>query len=382
MRERRYSSKEILEQAEKLVADLKKDTNEWRKLPYRYICLFCGISPLRSAQPVLVQVRAHPNIEYNYQATAVRIPTAICHYVEADKNSITKDRFAQFTEEEYGFLYDRVSTIYSPSQDHRTFMLLMILAEELVLDGFRDGWRDLRYGYYAITMGLEMEDVVHMAEQLERLKIVKRLGMSRIFRIALSETEYRHLEDSAYAKQQEEIVERSKRAIEESVPQTIEEQFTVLTELNAVASETNTLLQRSYQINEDVVRQQLSLRVMTEALRALQEKESIYAGMATRIAAISKNYEHALKEANELRQKNNELKHLSTSEDKFYKEQKQIAVQNLEAMLSHVLSALEEYFSLPAYEKNKPNVTNSVKTKITRIVTDTIGAIEKGKAPE
>ena len=381
MRERRYSPQEVREQVQKLVADLQHNSQAWRKLPYRYICLFCGV-PLRSAQPILIQVRAHPNIDYYYQASAVKIPTAICRYVNQEDNEVSDKKFAQFSQDEYAFLYQKISSIYDSQKQYHEFMLHMIFAELLVLNKFKEQWQDLPYGFYAISMGVDTNYVTSIVEELEELHILKRLGISRMFRIALSTEEYMHLEDSAYAKQQEEIVERSQKAVEEEIPQGIYEEFKVLSELNAVTNATQIILDRSYNMNENIVRQQLALRTISDALHALQEKESVYAGMATRIAAISANYEKAITEAADLRQKNNELKNLSSQEDKFYKEQKEATTQHLEAMLSNILSILEEYFLLPNYEKNKIGTTNRIKAQITRIVTDTIGAIEKGKAPE
>ena len=134
-----------------------------------------------------------------------------------------------------------------------------------------------------------------------------------------------------------------------------------------------------YAVNEDIVRQQLALRTTADALKALQEKESVYAGMAVRINAISQNYEDALKRSHDLEVRNNELRHLAEQHNKFYAEQKKITTESLESMLSLVLSAMEEYFSLPLHEKNKPSTSNRTKTAITKIVMDTIQAIEKGK---
>ena len=380
MRERRYSSQEVQEQMEKIVIDLKKNVGEWRKLPYRYICLFCGV-PLRSAQPILIQLRAHPNIEYRYQQTSVKIPTVVCRYTEED-NVISNEKFAQFDANSFQYLYDQISTVYDPLKNYHEFMLLMILVEQLLLNGFEDTWCDLPYGFYAIMMGIESEDVQAMITQLEELKIVKKLGISRMYRIALSEEAYKSLENSAYVKQQEDILSRSKKVVKEDISEKPEENFTVLTELNAVASATKEMLERSYAINENIIRQQLALRTTSDALKALQEKESVYAGMAVRINVISQNYEEAIRKSKELEIKNNELRHLAVQHDKFYKEQHQIAKENLESMLATVLSEMEQYFSLPLREKNSRANTNRTKTNIARIIMDTIQAIEKGKAPQ
>ena len=382
MRERKYSSQEVLEQTEKLIADLKRDRDEWRKLPYRYICLFCGI-PLRNAQPVLIQVRAHPNIEYRYRQAAVKIPTVIAHYVEAEENQVVPEEFAQFNEDAYSFLKEKISSLYDPVAAHQEFMYHMIFVEQLILDNFHETWCDLPYGYYAIVMGLEADYILQKIQTLEELKIVKRLGMSRMYRVALSDDEYKVLENSAYAKQQDEILERSKKMVEaERPPKEVEQPFTVLTELNQVSEAAQDILDRSYAVNEAITRQQLMLRTISDSLLALHEKESVYAGMAVRINAISQNYEEALKKSQDLEAKNRQLRSRETANDKYYTEQKKYAVENLESMLSSVLSVMEEYFALPTYEKNRPAQINKTKTKITRVVTETIATIEKGKVTE
>ncbi|MBO7452047.1 MAG: hypothetical protein J6U54_17015 [Clostridiales bacterium] len=381
MRERRYSSEEVVNQAKRIVESLKENAQEWRKLPYRYICLFCGV-PLRSAQPILVRVRAHPNVEYRYQPSSVRIPTAICHYVEEENNSIRSERFAQFDETTYRYLYEKVSLRYNPNQNHEKFMLLMIFIEQLLLNGFHTMWRDLAYGAYAIMMGVEISDIQRMVSDLEKTKIIKRLGMGRLYRIALSEREFKSLEESAYAKQQEEIVERSKNVLKSKPAEQSENEFTVLTELNAVTSIMKDTLESSYVINERVVKQQMLMNDLATALQSLQEKESVYSGMAVRINAISKNYEQAIENAKELEAKNTEMKHLAAQHDKFYKEQKNIAKENLEAMFSRILSSMEEYFTLPLREKNNLVNINRTKTAVTKIVMSTIEAIEKGKLVE
>jgi hypothetical protein len=381
MRERKYSSEEVQEQMQKIITSLKENPEEWRKLPYRYICLFCGV-PLRSAQPILIQIRAHPNIEYRYQQTSVKIPTAICHYIEAENNTISGERFAQFDSETYQYLYNKIGAEYDSVACHRQFMLLMIFIEQLLLNGFRDNWQDLAYGLYAIMMGTEIEDIKNMVENLEKLKIIKKLGISRMYRIALSEEEYKNLEDSAYVHQQEDILNRSKKIVKDKIPEKQEKTFTVLTELNAVASAMNEMLERCYEINENIIRQQLALNTTAEALKVLQEKETVYAGMAVRINTISKNYEDAIRKSKEFEQKNNELNHLAAQHQKFYEEQKKITKENLEAMLGMVISEMEEYFSLPLREKNKMSNTNRAKANTTRIIMDAIQAIEKGKAPQ
>ena len=381
MRERRYSSEEVVNQAKRIVENLKENTQEWRKLPYRYICLFCGV-PLRSAQPILIRVRAHPNVEYRYQPSSVRIPTAICHYVEEENNSIRSERFAQFDETTYRYLYEKVSLRYNPNQDHEKFMLLMIFIEQLLLNGFHTMWRDLAYGAYAIMMGVEISDIQRMVSDLEKIKIIKRLGMGRLYRIALSDREFKSLEESAYAKQQEEIVERSKNVLKSKPVEQSENKFTVLTELNTVTSIMKDTLESSYIINERVVKQQMLMNNLATALQSLQEKESVYSGMAVRINAISKNYEQAIENAKELESKNAEMKHLAAQHDKFYKEQKNIAKENLEAMFSRILSSMEEYFALPLREKNNLVNINRTKTAVTKIVMSTIEAIEKGKLVE
>lgn len=381
MRERRYSSEEVVNQAKRIVESLKENTSEWRKLPYRYICLFCGV-PLRSAQPILVRVRAHPNIEYRYQPSSVRIPTAMCHYVEAENNSIRSERFAQFDETVYRFLYEKVSLRYSPNKDHEKFMLLMIFVEQLLLNGFHTMWRDLAYGAYAIMMGVEIADIQRMVADFEKMNIIKRLGMGRLYRIALSEKDFKALEESAYAKQQEEIIERSKNILKTKPEEKPDNEFTVLTELNAVTSIMKSTLESSYVINERVIKQQMLMDELSTALKSLQEKESVYSGMAVRINAISKNYEKAIESAKELESKNAEMKHLAAQHDKFYKEQKKLEKENLEAMFSRILSAMEEYFTLPLRDKNSLTNINRTKTEITKIVMETIEAIEKGKIVE
>ena len=380
MRERRYSPEEVQEQVEKLINELKNHADEWRKLPYRYVCLFCGV-PLRSAQPILIQLRACQNIEYKYQANAVKIPTVICHYTE-EENPITSGRFAQFSEEEFAFLYDKVKEVCDPATDHKKCMLLLIFIEQLVLGGFRDQWQDLSIGFYAVSMGLSDEDIDTMIRQLQQLHILKQLGMSRMFRVALSEEEAQALEDSAYAKQQEEIVERSKRKVKEELPAKTEADFTVLTELNNVAEAAEQMKQYSYEVNESIVKQQLTLRVISDALQALKEKESVYSGMAVRIAAISQNYEEAVTKSQELENKNRQLRQIAAKTDQFYKKRQQLISQELEAMLSSILSIMEEYFALPGYEKNKLTNSNRTKAQITQLVINTITKIQSGKDPD
>lgn len=51
-------------------------------------------------------------------------------------------------------------------------------------------------------------------------------------------------------------------------------------------------------------------------------------------------------------------------------------------MFSRILSAMEEYFALPLRDKNSLTNINRTKTEITKIVMETIEAIEKGKIVE
>ena len=378
MRERKYYPKDIQEQADKLISDLRNHPEEWRKIPYRYICLFCGV-PLRNAQPILVQLRACPNIEYRYLPTAAKVPTIVCHYTAEPKYIIEQDGFIQFSQEEFNYVLNKIKTTYDLVKNYSSIMLLMIFVEQLLLDGFRGTWKDLPCGAYAVDMGVESVWIERATKRLERLHILKRLGMSRMYRLALSEKEFKQIENSAYAKQQEEIIEKSRKAVEDTVPQDVTADFNVLQELNDVAKAAKDILEASYIANESIIRQQIALQTVSVAMESLKEKEAVYAGMTVRIDAVSKNYENAIKEAQELRTKNNELRHLSLQEKKFYDEQKSRISQNLETMMGNILSAMEEYFSLPTYEKNKAINGNRVKTRISRTILDTIDAIQKGK---
>lgn len=287
---------------------------------------------------------------------------------------IEENKFSQFTHAEFEWIYNK----FNNTNTYKNVMLTMIFIEQLYLNHLAEEWRVIMPGYYANLLSISLPDLEHMLSTLEEKHIIKRLGITRMYRLALSDEMYSTIENSAYAQQQQEIVEKSKQVIEDT-PTPISDTFKVLTELNFVADATHNMIENCYEINASIIKQQMELAKQTKILEALREKETVYANSMVRIDAIMKNYENMTQEVENLRNANKKLRLLEKETEKYNNQRRANDTQHLETMLSSILTTLEEYFSLPMYEKNKVISTKRTKTQITRIVMETIDNIQKGK---
>ena len=189
------------------------------------------------------------------------------------------------------------------------------------------------------------------------------------YRMALCEEDYEKLTDESYTEQFQTVLENSKSVTENGTGDT----FQVLTELNNFEENLRETIAFNSEIGSRLLKQQ-------KILRALQEKENVYAGTLVRMDAVTRNYADTMQENQKLKEENKDLKQRMKLTDKFYAQQRENISAQLDEMSSRLISSLEEYFSRPVREKNQVSVSNRTKTELIRIIFETIDNVKKGKS--
>lgn len=350
----------------------KEDT--WEQYSYRKMAAAFKI-PYNDVKLVVTQLRAHPNIDYRYVPTEARYRPLKYRYIDFNKNSIALEKFQQLTAKEFAYAKEKLDACISWNTDETMYtreVILLIMIEEMKKEGFLTEWKPVKIGSVVRYTGLDYRDVEQELDFLCENHILKQLGASMSYMMALSEEDYAKLDDSSYTEQFKSVLEGSQVVVETGTTGT---RFQVLTELNDIADNTREFIAFNSEMGTKLLKWQ-------KLLDSLLSKESVYAGTLVRLDAVNRNYNQTMQENQELKTENQKLKQTIKATDKFYGEQKTAVISELEAMSASLISEIEAYFSRPVREKNQPSITNRTKTDLIRIIFHTIDTIKKGKTEE
>lgn len=344
--------------------------NAWEQYSYRKMSAAFRI-PYNDVKLITTQLRAHPNIDYRYVPTEARYKPIKYRYIDFSENSVILDKFQQLTAKEFMYATTRLAEQLSakPAEERYTYtMVLLVIIEEMKRDGLIQEWMPARIGNIVRYTGWDYRQVEEALDILCEANILKQLGASGTYRMALSEEEYAKLGDSSYAEQFKIVLQNSQAVVNK---ESDGQEFQVLTELNEIAKNVREFIAFNSEMGHKLLKQQ-------KLLAMLQGKEEIYAGTMVKMDAVSRTYSDTVRENESLKKELAAQKQRQKAYDKFYALEKKKTIEDLEAMSASLVSELESYFSRPIHEKNKPSVTNKTKSDIIRIVFATIDAIKKG----
>ena len=367
---------DVAQKLAEIIQTIKTETyqqeNAWEQYSYRKMSAAFQI-PYNDVKLITTQLRAHPNIDYRYVPTEARYRPIKYRYIDFSENLIMLDKFQQLTSKEFTYACRCLEDILSGKTGeelHRYTMILLIIIEEMKRDGFMEEWTPARIGNIVRYTGWNYRQVEEALGILCQAHILKQLGASASYMMALSEEDYEKLDDSSYAEQFKMVLENSQAVMNK---ETSNQDFQILTELNELSQNIREFIAFNSEMGSKLLKQQ-------KLLTALQGKENVYAGAMVRMDAVSRTYNDTVKENEELKKELANQRQKQKAYDKFYAEQKKVLAEELDAMSASLISVLESYFSRPVREKNQPSVTNRVKSEMIRIIFATIDQIKKGKA--
>ncbi len=347
--------------------------NAWEQYSYRKMSAAFQI-PYNDVKLITTQLRAHPNIDYRYVPTEARYRPIKYRYIDFSDNSVTLEKFQLLTSKEFSYAYNRLANISTDTEEekHTYQMILLVIIEEMKRDGFLQDWLPARIGNIVRYTGWNYRQVEEALDTLCKVQILKQLGASASYMMALSEEDYAKLNDSSYTKQFEIVLENSQAIVNKEADG---QNFHVLTELNEIAKNIREFIAFNSEMGSKLLKQQ-------KLLATLQGKEEVYAGTMVRMDAVSRTYNDTVKENEALKQELAAQKQKQKAYDKFYAEQKKKIAEELDAMSASLISELESYFSRPIREKNQPSITNRTKADLIRIIFTTIDNIKKGNSDD
>ena len=344
--------------------------NAWEQYSYRKMSAAFQI-PYNDVKLITTQLRAHPNIDYRYVPTEARYRPIKYRYVDFSDNSIILDKFQQLTTKEFAYATNHLSACLpdgTAEEQYSCTMVLLVIIEEMKRDGFMQDWLPARIGNIVRYTGWDYRQVEESLEILCQAHILKQLGASASYMMALSDEDYAKLDDSSYAEQFKIVLENSQAVLNR---ETDSRDFQILTELNEIAKNVREFIAFNSEMGSKLLKQQ-------KLLATLQGKEDVYAGTMVKMDAVSRTYNDTVKENEELKKELAQQKQKQKAYDQFYAAQKKKTTEELEAMAASLISELESYFSRPVREKNQPAITNRTKSELLRIVFTTIDTIKKG----
>lgn len=354
------------------LATYEKDA--WEQYSYRKMSAAFQI-PYNDVKLITTQLRAHPNIDYRYVPTEARYRPIKYRYIDFVDNSIILDKFQQLTKKEFQYaiahLEENMPDL-SEEELHSYRMILLVMIEEMKRDGFMKEWTPARIGNIVRYTGWDYRKVEEALDCLCQDHILKQLGASASYMMALSDEDYAKLDDSSYAEQFKMVLENSQAVVNQEAHS---QDFQILTELNEIAKNIREFIAFNSEMGSKLLKQQ-------KLLATLQGKEDVYAGTMVKMDAISRNYSDTVKENEELKKELATQKSRQKAYDKFYAEQRKKTLEELDTMSASLISVLESYFARPVREKNQPSITNRTKTEMIHIVFTTIDNIKKGNTDD
>ena len=344
--------------------------NTWEQYSYRKLSAVFQI-PYNDVKLITTQLRAHPNIDYRYVPTEARYRPLKYRYIDFLDNSVMLEKFQQLTAKEFTYVTNQLSSCLPEGTEedkHTCLIILLVIIEEMKRDGFLEDWMPARIGNVVRYTGWDYRQVENALDILCQAHILKQLGASASYKMALSEEDYAKLDDSAYTEQFKAVLESSQAVVNKENNGL---DFQVLTELNEISQNIREFIAFNSEMGSKLLKQQ-------KLLATLQGKENVYAGAMVRMDAVSRTYTETVKENEELKKELISQKQKQKAYDKFYTEQKKKITEELDAMSASLISELETYFSRPVREKNQPALTNRTKSELIRIIFTTIDSIKKG----
>ena len=340
--------------------------NAWEQYSYRKMSAAFQI-PYNDVKLITTQLRAHPNIDYRYVPTEARYRPIKYRYIDFPENSIALEKFQQLTTKEFQYAVAHLPEI-TDEETHTKNVILLVMIEEMKRDGFMQDWQPARIGNIVRYTGWDYRQVEEALDLLCECHILKQLGASASYMMALSDEDYAKLDDSSYAEQFKIVLENSQAVVNK---ETNGQSFQILTELNEISQNVREFIAFNSEMGSKLLKQQ-------KLLATLQGKEEVYAGTMVKMDAVSRTYSKTVEENEELKKELAQQKQRQKAYDKFYAEQKKKAAEELDAMAASLISELETYFSRPIREKNQPTVTNRTKAELIRIIFAAIDGIKKG----
>jgi len=359
---------------QEIITHIKENTYQkedaWERYSYRQMAYVFKV-PYNDVKLFTSQLRSNPNIDYRYVPTEARYRPIKYRYVDLSDNAIALEKFQQLSRKEFEYAVSHLNETVKEEDvaaKHSRIMMLLIIAEEMKREGFLEDWHTAKTGSVCRYTGLTEREVEACVDQLKEASMLRSLGASSNYMLALSEEAWQNLEDAAYSKQFENVLQTSQKISENPEDET----FHVLTELNEIDKNIDEFIAFNSHVGMLLLRQK-------KLLTALQEKETVYANTLVRIDAVSKNYVATQEENKRLQEENKQLRNEIRLSDKFYKERQTRTEEKLNAMSASLVSVLESYFSRPVREKNLPTVTNKTKADLLHTVFTAIEDIKSGK---
>lgn len=343
----------------------------WRRYSYRQMASVFQI-PYNDVKLFVSQLRSNPNIDYEYVPTEARYRPVQYRYLDFTENTITLEKFQQLSRKEFEYVLNCIRAKLQNTdveKDYTTTMMAMIVVEEMKREGFCQDWQTAKIGAICRYTGMNDREVEDILDLLCETRILKSLGASRNYMLALSEDAWQKLEDFAYSEQFDAVLKTSQESLHR---QDKEKTFQVLSELNEFEDNVDEFIAFNSRIGVQLLRQK-------KILTALQEKEAVYSNTLVRIDAVSRNYTETQEENARLKEENKKLRNENKISDKFYKTRQNQIEARLDTMSASLVSVLEKYFSKPVHEKNQLAVINHTKTEAIRIIFAAIDDIKSGK---
>ena len=340
--------------------------NAWEQYSYRKMSAAFKI-PYNDVKLITTQLRAHPNIDYRYVPTEARYRPIKYRYISLSENSIILEKFQQLTAKEFQYAVSHLPAV-TDEESHTTCIILLVMIEEMKRDGFMQEWMPARIGNIVRYTGWDYRQVEEALDTLCESHILKRLGASASYMMALSDEDYAKLDDSSYAEQFKIVLANSQAVVNKEADG---KDFQILTELNEISQNVREFIAFNSEMGSKLLKQQKLLTI-------LQGKEDVYAGTMVKMDAVTRTYNDTVKENEELKKDLVQQKQKQKAYDQFYAAQKKKTTEELDAMAASLISELETYFSRPVREKNQPTITNRTKSELIRIIFATIDNIKKG----
>ena len=195
----------VFEKLTEIIHTIKTATyqqeNAWEQYSYRKMSAAFQI-PYNDVKLITTQLRAHPNIDYRYVPTEARYRPIKYRYVDFSDNSIILDKFQQLTTKEFAYATNHLSACLpdgTAEEQYSCTMVLLVIIEEMKRDGFMQDWLPARIGNIVRYTGWDYRQVEESLEILCQAHILKQLGASASYMMALSDEDYAKLDDSSYA---------------------------------------------------------------------------------------------------------------------------------------------------------------------------------------
>ena len=343
----------------------------WERYSYRQMASVFQI-PYNDVKLFVSQLRANPNIDYEYVPTEARYRPIQYRYLDFSDNAITLEKFQQLTHKEFDYALEHIRTKisqYDPESEYHIIMMALIIVEEMKREGFCQDWQTAKIGAICRYTGMSDREVEEILDLLCEAHLLKSLGASRNYMLALSDDAWQKIEDFAYSEQFDAVLKTSRESLEQ---QDKEKSFQVLSELNEFEDNIDEFIAFNSRMGMQLLRQK-------KLLATLQEKEVVYSDTLIRIDAVSRNYTETQEENARLKEENKKIRNANKLSDKFYKERQAQIEARLDAMSASLVSVLEDYFSKPVRDKNQPAIMNRTKAEAIRIIFAAVDDIKSGK---